>query len=222
MSTQASFDQDGIATESPPTWDDFESVRRLDWRFLLPDPALRRVIYWGPEPDPLLAALRRFCDSILVVAPRTDLTRRRQLFDLAVIRSADAEPIRRIHGLLAPGAFVYWEPFARPCANTRGLAGRMQFRSLPSARTLERCLRSIGFETISINWHYPDIETARFVIRLGDHAATTQLIAGRAYWAPPGVHRAMARSLEVLLGAFPREGMSTVVAQRSRDPVGGR
>jgi len=41
-----------------------QASRRLDWRFLLPDPTLRRVAYVGAAHAGLLASLQRFAGEL--------------------------------------------------------------------------------------------------------------------------------------------------------------
>src|SRR5215216_5694129 len=46
-----------------------QASRRLDWRFLLPDPSLRQVAYSGPGRGALLDSLRLFSESLTLLDP---------------------------------------------------------------------------------------------------------------------------------------------------------
>ncbi|MGH7600344.1 MAG: hypothetical protein ACREOI_28655, partial [bacterium] len=83
---------------------DLQLARRIDWRFLLPEPYLRRVVYLGPEPGALPAALKHFSESL-----RINAVEKNGSFDLVVLRLREASSLAKADALLAPGGFLYWE-----------------------------------------------------------------------------------------------------------------
>ena len=78
------------------------SLRRLDWRFCLSDPTLRRVGYIGPRTGRLRESLQQFSDRF------TDIDRRGGAigptppdgFDVIVVSEPDAITLRRAVAML--------------------------------------------------------------------------------------------------------------------------
>jgi hypothetical protein len=83
---------------------ELQLARRIDWRFLLPEPYLRRVVYLGPETEDLPAALKHFSESL-----RVNAVEKNGSFDLVVLRLREASSLAKADALLAPGGFLYWE-----------------------------------------------------------------------------------------------------------------
>jgi hypothetical protein len=98
-----------VSTEPTPRRSDQELqlVRRIDWRFLLPEPSLRRVAYFGPETGTLPAALKHFSESLTIISPSAEAVPAQ--FDLVVLRLREMADLKRAPILLAPGGFLYWE-----------------------------------------------------------------------------------------------------------------
>ena len=133
-------------------------VRRLDWRFLLPDPRLRRVAYLGPDGCLLARALEAFSDSLRVFAgdgPEREVT------DVLVAHAARWSDIDAAAAGLVPGGMLYWE-MAR---------GRDRLGTNPVAWLKQR-----GFTDIQTHWHYPGFETCRQIVPLDDAAACASLL----------------------------------------------
>jgi hypothetical protein len=83
---------------------ELQLARRIDWRFLLPEPYLRRVAYLGPETGALPAALKHFCESL-----RVNAVEKNGSFDLVVLRLREASSLAKAEALLVPGGYLYWE-----------------------------------------------------------------------------------------------------------------
>jgi hypothetical protein len=83
---------------------ELQLARRIDWRFLLPEPYLRRVVYLGPEPGALPDALKHFSESL-----RINAVEKNGSFDLVVLRLREASSLAKADALLVPGGFLYWE-----------------------------------------------------------------------------------------------------------------
>jgi aminoglycoside phosphotransferase len=135
---------------SPPSRDELlASARRLDWRFLLPDPELGRVVCVGDADDALVDALRRFSASLEVepvVGPPGS-------FDVAVAVDPSAAQLAEAARLLRPGGWLYAE------------LGRARRR-----RTL-RALAPLGFGGVALHGHWPDIASATEIVPLADRHA---------------------------------------------------
>jgi len=86
---------------------DLQLARRIDWRFLLPEPYLRRVAYLGLETGTLPAALKHFSESFTIFSPSAETAPAN--FDLVVLRLRDVPNLTKANRLLVSGGFLYWE-----------------------------------------------------------------------------------------------------------------
>lgn len=142
-----------------------DGVRRLDWRFLLPEPCLGRVVYLGPARDSLAAALRTLCGCLARVEPGGDVAADRAgEFDLAVVQAPRRAALDAARALLRPGGLLYCEVERAPGA----------LRADP-----RRLLREAGFREPRAHWHHPDFESCRRMVPLG-HPATAACAAAAA------------------------------------------
>lgn len=149
-------------------------IRRLDWRFLLPDANPRRAAYQGPERDSLASAMRERFPRLVQLNGRTLET-----FDLIVLQAPAAEGLEWAAERLAPGGMLFCElPLRR-----RGSI----LRRLPR-------LRNLGIGPAALHWHYPSFEECRWMVPLGAPAALASLLS-RATRIPIWVARATATAL---------------------------
>jgi hypothetical protein len=139
-----------------------EQSRRVDWRFLLPDPQLRELACFGPVDPKLVEACRIFAVSLVATAEGGSLEDGR-LFDTVVV----ADPTRAILTEAArrtrPGGWVYVE-FHRP---SRGRVRRTP-RSAPQCAAI---LREFGCEKVQLHWHWPDFAACVEMIPLTSSSA---------------------------------------------------
>jgi len=150
-----------------------QSIRRLDWRFLLPDPSLRRVAYIGPQSDSLLPALRVFSESLRIIhpSPRDLPSDLQSFFDLVVLHSSNFADLTKAAALLMVGGTLYWE-IDRPILLRRipgGMVNGKDRRALDSTAE-RRARRSGGVEAaihaldqhglcdIDVHWHRPNFD----------------------------------------------------------------
>lgn len=159
-------------------------ARRLDWRFLLPDPALNRVAHAGAVDGELLRALRHFSRE-LTPDPRPDC-------DLVVLVNPSMDTFRRAIG----AAPAFYLELHRPRPLLR-LAGRPPGAFLGAAA-------AAGFLAAAY-WHYPSFETANRILPLAPSApllhalakgrtgvATRAMLRGAHMWRASGL---LARSV---------------------------
>jgi len=177
---------------------ELQLARRIDWRFLLPEPYLRRVAYFGPENGTLPAALKYFSESFQNISSAKDAD-----FDLVALRLRGLSELAKAHKLLATGGFLYWEmPPINWSASLRGMkrslrllwaaveadesglatvphkgAGLRQnsmqnrwHRILNIFRDHVAALERLGFDDIQIFWQRPSFEACLEIIPLNEAA----------------------------------------------------
>lgn len=142
--------------------------RRLDWRFLLPDPTLGQVAYIGPARGTLLASLGLLSTSLTVVEriDQQDIERSGR-HDVVVVSNPDAAKLRQAVELLRPGGWIYMEaysPFSR-----RRLRRRLRWPRFAGDYT--QLLRRLDVEEVAVHWHWPDFESCTKILPLDDRAA---------------------------------------------------
>ncbi len=152
------------------------ACRRVDWRFLLPDPVLGHLGYVGPASTPLAEALHQM--SAAVVHLGTDSLAADQLgsLDGLVISGAPRQTLQNALRWVRPGGFVYVE--------VRGLLGRR--RGSPgraqdgSPRQYQRLLEAHGCGSVSRCWHWPEFDDCTRLIPLEAPAPLDYLFRGRS------------------------------------------
>jgi hypothetical protein len=134
------------------------AVRRADWRFLLPDPQLGRVVYPGPHDPELVRALELVAAQLELAGPggleAADA-------DVVVSTGAGTGSAARLATGVRPGGWLY--------AEVRGVAGPR----------LARGLRDLGFEEVEVVWLWPDAARVKEMVVLGDAAAVRHALGRR-------------------------------------------
>lgn len=142
----------GLTTPILPASDAlFQASRRVDWRFLFPDPTLRRVAYIGPTRGNLLESLRQFSSSVKVLE-LPDTTE--AVYDVVVARDLSRELLRAAGRSVRPGGFLY--------AEIAGL-GRFPGRYVSA-------VKQAGLTNIRVYWPWPNFEACTRIIPLDDPA----------------------------------------------------
>jgi hypothetical protein len=144
---------------------ELQLVRRVDWRFLLPDPRLRHLAYLGPKNGLLLEALQHFSEPFSIIS-WSDLPDYRpgihSGFDLAIVHSPRAVDLEGVHSIIGDGGYLYWEIDR----SAWGQRWRMRhFRKYVTALT------EVGFDDIRASWHRPNFDSCLEVIPLDDEIA---------------------------------------------------
>lgn len=146
-----------FASESDPSRrEKLHLVRRLDWRFLLPDPNLKRVVYLGEANPGLIAALQHFANYFEVLNSGAPA---RKPFELAVVRSPLLSEAIQASALLREGGFLYWE-----------ITKRNRF----APQNLQRMIHELGragFTNMETHWHRPDFERALDIVPVFNQTA---------------------------------------------------
>lgn len=151
--------------------------RRLDWRFLLPNPQLGSVLYVGAKNTEMHTALVRFSQTVRAVAPgaypHPDLE---EEFDLLVISEGGWKSIESWFCTLRVGGQVYWE-----VQRTFGAKGAWTHVQSYVSR-----LMTLGTADCAVNWHRPDFGNCKEIIPLNSPRVVGQAIdrarTGRMGW----------------------------------------
>ncbi len=175
-------------------------ARRLDWRFLLADPQLGRVLIAGTPDRELVAALEAFSGAIVV-----DPTERA---DVVVVHAPTAAVVRGAIERVAPGGSIVIELVgrARP-----GRAGQL---AAASAGDVAERLRHDGFIDVHAAWVWPDHGAGLEIVPL-DRPALIRLSLARRRSGRRARLKARAVDAAFRVGMGPALlGATTVVGRR--------
>lgn len=174
---------------------DAATLRRADWRFLLPGGLSSRAAFLGASGSPTHRSVAAVCEEVLVLDPTGP--ERPGSFELVVVEQATSDALRRARSLLAPGGCLYAE-----------LDRRNGGARLTSVRALGGRLAALGLRDIRVHWHFPDFDRRRCIIpfddlrpgvrhlRRGSDKTALRLLAG--VLALPGGARLLGRVLPCL------------------------
>lgn len=166
-----------------------QASRRIDWRFLLPDPTLAKVAYIGPGKTPLLESLRRFSEILIAIEGNQDSLENNHNFDVLVIKEPASLELNRAVKLVKPGGYIYIEgyggwQFIRENIINLSNRGRSPF-SLRWPKFYSNMLGQKGYTEIQTFWHWPDFESCKRIIPLNDHAVIEYvLFQGKSHERP--------------------------------------
>ena len=154
---------------------DILTARRIDWRFLLPNPELKQVLLVGAAESALAAALERFCEALTVVEPQRlnqEAASLPQPFDLVVVGAPDKTLIPRVLPLLKTGGTLYWEVQRNRKTLLRG--NRKGYRN---ARRYAAYLQGLQLKEVDLHWHRPNFGGCLEIIPLNRFRALTHSLA---------------------------------------------
>jgi aminoglycoside phosphotransferase (APT) family kinase protein len=145
--------------------------RRVDWRFLLPEPALGKVVCTGACDGDLLESLELLATSVTVLDGRGDREKSAAAdsFDLAVLCAPTRGELELAVSVLRPGGFVYLE--ARSGVRDR----RLSQLASGYARTFGR----LGLEDTQLFWHVPSFSRASAIVPLSEPRAVRSFLRRR-------------------------------------------
>jgi hypothetical protein len=155
-----------------------QASRRLDWRFLLPDPRLDRVAYIGPKPTALVSALKLFATTLKTFGSSEvregDYTR----YDVVVVANPDYRQLRLGTDLLRPGGFLYVE--ACGLLSSRQQFGRLLTQALTNHKRLWSpqdyitVLKQLRMDGAEAYWFWPNWDASTKIIPLAGPAGLNQ------------------------------------------------
>ena len=152
-----------------------QASRRLDWRFLLPDPTLRHVAYVGPAHQALVGSLQLVSASLTLFNTLAACTESPGPYDVVVARGPSYKALKVVRELVRPGGWLYvendrlfwsrrwWRRGARPAMPKEAW--------LHSPAGYVAVLERLGFADVQSHWHWPDFEACTKIIPLDDLAA---------------------------------------------------
>lgn len=132
--------------------------RRLDWRFLLPDPRLGTVVCCAQADEDLLAALQLIKPIALRVMPTSQLGLDAEGWaDVAVLISPSATDVRQAVHAIRPGGWIYAEVSRSVLSGGRGTHTLLGVR---------RAFRAAGLHDTVLHWHAPDFASRARIVPL--------------------------------------------------------
>lgn len=142
-----------------------QASRRLDWRFLFPDPELGHVACLGAVPADLQDSLRLFSESLTPSEQNGEAGQA----ELIIVHHLSNEKLRLAAERLRPGGYLYAENKGLLPPKLRHLR-RMQWRfAVPS--TCVTAVTQAGFTEVQAHWHWPNFTACTRIIPLDDRGA---------------------------------------------------
>jgi hypothetical protein len=158
-------------------------VRRIDWRFLLPDPNLGQVAHIGPAQATLLESLRLFSESLTVIGMPCENSGTTGQYDLVVASRPSYQALREAADLVRPGGFVYVEAYGPfwPGRLRRRNRCRLSIKGprLRHPADYVAALQRLGLTEVQPHWHWPDFESCTRIVPLDDQAALRYVFVQR-------------------------------------------
>ncbi len=167
-----------------------EASRRLDWRFLFPDPELGQVACLGTVPANLLDSLQIFSKSVTVLAMDAEVCRGFRHFvgtsseqkkepdqyDVVVARQLTIDKLRLAAERLKSGGYLYAEIDGLLSSSGQRRGFRHFVRSWKNWRlaTPAGCISAVaraGFTEVQGHWHWPNFAACTQIIPLDDRGA---------------------------------------------------
>jgi hypothetical protein len=153
-----------------------QKSRRLDWRFLMPNPDLDRVAYLGPENDPMAEALLIFSRSLTRIESTRGSNVKKE-FDLVVVKNPSIQALDLGARLVRPGGHLYveaygWSRLVKPqqlvkfCFDL--LQHRASFARFWFPTHCKEIVQHLGFHMIHSYWHWPNFESCTRIIGLDE------------------------------------------------------
>ena len=130
-----------------------EASRRVDWRFMLPDPTLGTVALAGKASQSLWEALSLFSEMLTQVKVPLNPNEFPFQYDLVVICGSLDQQLASTLELVKPGGFVYIE-------------FKSSFRGSDPLAHNVNTLKRWGFTDIRCHWHSPNFEACKRMIPL--------------------------------------------------------
>ncbi|NUQ65494.1 MAG: hypothetical protein HUU20_23750 [Pirellulales bacterium] len=193
--------------------------RRIDWRFLMPDPCLGEVLYLGPEESDLVEALEQFSASVTAVDALQTPAANTARYDRVVLTRPTYDTLRAAAEAIRPGGYLYLE--ARTFHSGMGSRRRTGQPRLRFAADFTRAVGNLGFDCAESYWHWPSFRLCEEMVPLGDVGAMLHVFARRGKGPIARCKAAIGRML-VYVGLFSYlVPCFSVVARKKLEPEKG-
>lgn len=157
------------------------TVRRLDWRFLLPTPSLTQVAYLGASDSTLAAALAHFATELTHVtgaAAEQQGTQKLGQYDVVVAVNPTPQQIKLAARLMKPGGSLYIEGYGIATIGKQLLRGRgWRKQQLWQPAAYVKALQRLGLTQVDLFWFWPNHERCTKIIPLDESVALAQAFA---------------------------------------------
>lgn len=145
-----------------------QASRRLDWRFLLPNPSLQRVAYFGPTDSSLLTSLRLFATT-LSICPAGRSASQEMQYDVVIACEPAPAALRQAVSLVEAGGSLYveahgllWpEKWRRP-------ANLLRQPRLWQPTDYIRAIQTWGLSEVEAFWFWPNVENCTKIVPLNN------------------------------------------------------
>lgn len=157
--------------------------RRLDWRFLLPNPELGRVACLGTNEELLVTALQLFSASLTLVEPGARPLVHDPLYDVVVAPMPTPDVLQQAAALVKPDGFLYVEASRSSAFKAMWRSWKQrnasQARGWQHPRPYIAALQGYGMVEIAAYWHWPSFTTGTEIIPLADQTALLHVLQRR-------------------------------------------
>lgn len=147
-----------------------QASRRVDWRFLLPNPDLGDVAYIGPSDELHIKALNAFSKSVVVFTQPPSTSEQTPKFDVVVVCAPTMPRLVSAGQLLRPGGFLYIETYGLSWLIRRGwrflLHSHLERFKINTPRRYMATLSAHGLIPTGTFWHWPDFENCTRIVPL--------------------------------------------------------
>ena len=186
--------------------DEPAAIRRVDWRFLLPESAFETVAVSGPADEVVLSGLKLVAGQLIRMDAKERPAATNSTPDLVVTIAPSRSGLEIALGHVPSGGWIYVG------AGTRAITDRS------SIGHVVRRLHASGFTDVRRSWHWPSEPAAIEIVPLDDTRAVLQALARRRSGRAARL-KAMTARLALTCGVLDRliPGWS-VVARRSDEP----
>jgi hypothetical protein len=153
-----------------------QASRRLDWRFLFPNPELGQVACLGAVPANLLDSLRLFSKSLTILAMDAEQDVEPGQYDVIVARQLSIDKLHLAAERLKPGGYLYAEIDGLLSSSGQHRGFRHFVRTWNNWRlaTPAGCISAVthaGFTEAQGHWHWPNFAACTKIIPLDDRGA---------------------------------------------------
>lgn len=158
-----------------------QASRRLDWRFLLPDPNLKRVAYFGPTRGSLVTSLELFAHKLTVFTAAEVGTYHQGQYDVVVASDPSHGVLKQAVSLVRPDGALYVEAhgvfWPERWLRGAGLISLIKRPRLWHPNTYVRVLQQLGLSDVHSFWFWPNFEGCTQIVPLQDSVVSHHVAA---------------------------------------------